>query len=169
MTIKLLVAKEKTNSFRPKAWEYTTSPFPAFRGESHRYSAFQAVSPKLVPNFEDNTDSQNSKIITNEKDVKVIVPCSAEENQKILFITMKSDFRGDFSRIETVGNVEIVSQKQGEKHCVATAHLVVILKDESSFVFCEFGRRCSTGLIEVFGWDGIKSMTTEEFNAWQSL
>lgn len=49
--IKNYLAKEKTNSYRPKPWGWSETPFPAFRGESHSYTAFLAVANGYKCNF----------------------------------------------------------------------------------------------------------------------
>ena len=55
-------------------------------------------------------------------------------------------------------------------HCCPTAHLVVRITDPKGYVFAETGRRCSTGLVEIFAWDGrYNTMPTEEFEVWQEM
>jgi hypothetical protein len=132
--IKLIVAPAKTNAFYPTDWGFSKEPFPAYRGSSHTYTIFQPVASSYVPQIEDGVDSQPSKIFTTAKGTKLLVPCSAAEDQRILLLSLKGGFRGGYSRIEAVGNAEIVLIKDGNKHCVPTAHLVVILRDEKAYI-----------------------------------
>ncbi|MFA6096103.1 MAG: hypothetical protein WC788_00570 [Candidatus Paceibacterota bacterium] len=177
--IKILYSSEKTNSFRPMPWNWSVEPFPAFRGAGARYSAFQPVASGYVPKFKGkepsadgyscpnvSVDDQPSKLIETQKGTLLIVPCSEKQDEKLMLITLRGGFRGNYSRVEAIG-AEILSKKDGNIHCCPTGHLVVRLTDPKGYVFAETGRRCGTGLVEIFSWDGYKTMPTEEFEVWR--
>ena len=179
--IKFLYSSEKTNSFRPTPWHWSTDKFPAFRGAGARYSVFQPVAHGYAPVFEGKTptsdgygcpteaiDNQPSKLIKTAKGTDLVVSCSENEDEKLMLLSLRGGFRGGYSRIEVVGG-EIISQRGGNMHCCPTEHIVVRLTDPNGFVFAETGRRCSTGLVEIFSWDGYKTMPTEEFEVWQEM
>lgn len=157
--LKLVNAAEKTNSYRPSPWAWSETPFPAFRGNGARYTAFLAVAKDY------RQEQECSKlIVTKEKGTLLLVPCEKEQDEKILLVTALSGFRGGFSRIKAV-NAEILLQKGGNIHCVGTEHLVVRLQ-ENGYLFTETGRRCFTGDVEIFMWDKTLRMPTEEFEIW---
>lgn len=179
--IKILYSSEKTNSFRPTPWNWSIDPFPAFRGAGARYSAFQPVANGYKPKFDGkepladgyscpnvSVDNQQTKLVKTLKGTLLIVSCPKEEDEKLMLITLRGGFRGNYSRIETVG-AEILSKKDGNMHCCPTGHLVVRLIDPKGYLFAETGRRGGTGLVEVFSWDGYRTMPTEEFNVWQEI
>jgi len=178
--IKVYYASEKTNSYRPTPWHLSSEPFVAYRGNSHTYSPFQAVSSSYKPEWSEGIeptsesyaiaglksfDKSFSKIITTAKGTKLIVPCSKEEDQKILLVTMRGGFRGGFSRIDIV-NGEMISKKSGNKHCCPTAHTVCVLGD-GGYLFSETGRRCPSGQVEIYSWENYFEMTSEEFEFFQ--
>jgi len=178
--IKVYYASEKTNSYRPTPWHLSSEPFVAYRGNSHTYSPFQAVSSSYKPEWSEGIeptsesytspglkafDKSFSRIITTAKGTKLIVPCSKEEDQKILLVTMRGGFRGGFSRIEIVSG-EMISKKSGNKHCCPTAHNVCVL-GYGGYLFSETGRRCSSGQVEVYSWENYFEMTSEEFEFFQ--
>jgi hypothetical protein len=51
MSIKFGYSSEKTNSFRPTPWHWSSNPFPAYRGEGARHRGFLAVAREYAPNF----------------------------------------------------------------------------------------------------------------------
>jgi len=181
MSIKFLYSSEKTNSFRPVPWHWSGSPFPAYRGEGARHRGFLAVAREYTPSFVDaapTADGYNcsrlgfdptaTKLIrTREKNTLLLVTCSPEQDEQIMMVTLRGGFRGDYSRVKVRGG-EILVQNSSNKHCCPTAHLIVRLTHPNGFVFAETGRRCSTGLVEIFSWDGYKTMPTEEFETWLS-
>lgn len=179
--LKIYYAKEKTNSWRPTPWNFSTSPFPAYRGEGQSHRAFLAVAKTYSPAFEvpiDGTyfpkeifDTAVTKLIkTKEKGTLLLVPCPVKENEQILLVTLRGAFRGVYSRIEAVG-CEIFFKDISSKHCVQTAHIIVRLTQPNGYLFAETGdrNRSSNGLVEVFSWDGYKTMPTQEFEAWREL
>ena len=107
-----------------------------------------------------------SKLIKTQKGTLLVVPCLKDQDEKLILVTLRGGFRGNYSRVEAVG-VEILSNKSGNMHCCPTGHLIVRLTDPKGYVFAETGRRCGTGLVEVFSWDGYKTMPIEEFKVWQ--
>lgn len=177
--IKLMYSCEKTNSFRPTPWHWSTEPFPAFRGDGARYSAFQPVAQGYQPEFmgqepmtnsfscpRESVDGQPNKLIKTQKGTILLVPCSQEQDEMLMLLTLRGGFRGHYSRIEAV-NAEILFQKGGNIHCCPTNHLVVRLTDPKGYVFAETGRRCGKGLVEIFSWEGYRTMPTEEFEVWR--
>lgn len=176
--IKLLYSSEKTNSFRPTPWHWSNDPFEAYRGSGARYSAFQAVAKDYKPNFDngepssdgyscprESTDSSLSKIIVTKKGTNLLVPATEKDNEKIMLCTLRGGFRGHYSRIKTV-NAEVLFDKAASKHCLETHHMVVRLTKEDGFLYAETGRRCGTGTVEIFSWNGYRTMPTDEFEAW---
>ena len=167
--IKIVTAQEKTNSYRPISWHWSLEPFPAYRGESHSYRAFLACAKSYVP-------ESFSKIIKTAKGTNLVVPCPEKEDEKILLVTALSGFRGRFSNIKAECENEIAERvyegsefiyiEQGNKHCVGTAHMVIRLC-EKGYIWTETGRRCSSGDVEVFGWDFYYRMEKKEFEAWR--
>lgn len=176
--IKFIYSSEKTNSFRPTPWNWSTDPFPAFRGSGARYSVFQFIGNGYIPRLEEKDmnnghgcprvlcDEQFTKLFKTQKGTNLIIPCSEQEDQKILLLTLRGGFRGYYSRIEPVG-AEILMKRGGNIHCCPTEHLVVRLANEHGYVFAETGRRCGTGLVEIFSWNGYHTMPTEEFEVWK--
>lgn len=177
--IKIFYSSEKTNSFRPEPWHWSEEPFPAFRGAGARYAAFQPVANGYKPEFDGkkpsadgyacpsvSVDDQPSKLIKTKKGTLLIVPCSKEQDEKLMLVTLRGGFRGNYSRVEAV-NAEILSEKSGNMHCCPTGHLVVRLTNPKGYVFAETGRRCGTGLVELFSWGGYRVMPTEEFEVWR--
>ena len=179
--IKLIYSSEKTNSFRPTPWHWSTEPFPAYRGAGARYTAFQAVANGYTPNFDGvepasdgygcprvASDGRPSKLIKTKKGTLLLVPCSKEQDEKLMLLALRGGFRGHYSRIEAV-NAEILFKRGGNIHCCPTEHLVVRLTDPEGYVFAETGRRCGTGLVEIFSWGGYQTMPTEEFEVWREM
>ena len=175
--IKLIYSCEKTNAFRPTPWHWSEKPFPAYRGAGARYTAFQPVANGYIPNLNNSftangscitIDKQFSKLIKTKKGTLLLVPCSREQDEKLMFLTLRGGFRGYYSRIEAVGT-EILFQRGGNKHCCPTEHLVVRLTSSKGYVFAETGRRCGTGLVEIFSWDSYQTMPTEEFEIWREI
>lgn len=179
--LKFMYSSEKTNSFRPTPWHWSTDPFPAYRGAGARYSVFQPVAFGYTPKFvgeEPTTDGyrcptvsiedhQFSKLVKTQKGTLLLVTCQQDQDEKLMLLTLRGGFRGGYSRIEVVGG-EILSRRGGNIHCCPTEHLVVRLTDPQGYVFAETGRRCSTGLVEVFSWeDGYRTLPTEEFEVWR--
>lgn len=177
--VKIMYSKEKTNSFRPTPWHWSIDPFPAFRGKGARYSVFQPVAGNYAPKFNGlaptadgygcpiiGVDDQQTKLIRTMKGTLLVVPCAKEQDEKVMLLTLRGGFRGHYSRIEAV-NAEFLSRRGGNTHCCPTEHLVVRLTDPKGYVFAETGRRCGTGLVEIFSWDGYKTMPTEEFEVWR--
>lgn len=178
--IKIMYSSEKTNSFRPTPWHWSSDPFPAFRGAGARYSVFQPVANGYKPKFDSKEpttdgygcpthalDNQPSKIIKTQKGTLLVVPCSQEQDEKLMLLALRGGFRGSYSRVEGV-NAEILMQRGGNIHCCPTEHLVVRLTDPKGYVFAETGRRCGTGLVEIFSWEeGYRTMPTEEFEVWR--
>jgi len=174
-------SSEKTNSFRPVPWHWSVDPFPAFRGAGARHREFLAVAREYVPVFDGAPpladgyncprmafDIVRTKLVrTKEKGTLLLTPCSPEQDEHIMLITLRGGFRGGYSRIEVRG-AEILLQQSSNIHCCPTAHLVVRLTNPNGYVFAETGRRSSTGLVEIFSWDGYKTMPTEEFEIWHS-
>ena len=56
--IRFIYSSEKTNSYRPAPWHWSTEPFAAYRGEGQRHSAFQAVAKTYVPSFDGKPPSK---------------------------------------------------------------------------------------------------------------
>lgn len=178
--VRLMYSSEKTNSFRPVPWHWSTDKFPAFRGSGARYSVFQAVGNGYVPKFDgkvpssdgyvcstDALDNQPSKIVKTQKGTLLVVSCSQEQDEKLMLITLRGGFRGGYSRIEGV-NAEILMRRGGNIHCCPTEHMVVRLTNPIGYVFAETGRRCATGLVEIFSWEqGYVTLPTEEFEVWR--
>lgn len=170
--IRVLYACEKTNSFRPEPWNWSTDPFPAFRGAGQRYNAFLAVANGFTPWFSsfdlaDNTAISDDfcKIITTKKGTRLLVPCSEKEDEKILLITARGGFRGGFGAIEAVGG-EILWQNGMSMHCCPVAHIVARITEPDGYIRTETGRRCSHGDTEVYSWKGgYFRMDTEEYDA----
>ena len=173
-----MYSSEKTNSFRPSPWNWSTEPFPAFRGGGARYSAFQPVGNGYVPRLDFKLlndsyrcprvaeDDQFTKIIKTQKGTNLIITCPEQEDEMILLLTLRGGFRGYYSRIEPV-NAEILFQRGGNTHCCPTEHIVARLASKTGYIFAETGRRCGSGLVEVFSWSGYQTMPTEEFEIWQ--
>ncbi len=177
--LKLMYSSEKTNSFRPMPWHWSIEKFPAYRGAGARYTVFQPVAGGYVPKFEGDepsidgyrcpnvcVDNQPNKLVKTQKGTTLLVPCSQEQDEKLMLITLRGGFRGGYSRVEVIGG-EILSERSGNIHCCPTAHMVVRLTNPKGYVFAETGRRCSTGLVEIFSWDGYQTMPTEEFEVWR--
>ncbi len=175
-----IYSQEMTNAFRPTPWHLSNDPFPALRGNSHTYSAFHAVSQSYAPRWHNDVmptedgcacprialDGSFTKIITTAKGASLLVPCDENEDEMLIFASLRGGFRGNYSRIEAVG-AEMLFQRQGEKHCVPTAHIIARLNRPAGYLFAETGRRCGTGIVEVFQWNYYKTMPTEEFEAWR--
>jgi len=179
MSIKFLYSSEKTNSWRPEPWHWSTEKFPAYRGNGWRHRSFLAVVKDYAPQFASDPspaytsyvsqvgfDPTASKLVkTQAKGTLLLVPCSPEQDEQVMLITLRGGFRGGYSRIEGKG-VEILAQDTSGGHCVVTGHMIVRLTHPNGFVYAETGRRSSYGLVEIFSWDGYKTMPTEEFEAW---
>ena len=176
--IKLMYSNEKTNSFRPTPWHWSLEPFPAFRGAGARYSVFQPVGNGYAPQFNGDAptddgyrcpnvsiDNQSSKLLKTQKGALLVVSCQKDQDEKLLLLALRGGFRGSYSRIEGV-QADILMRRGGNIHCCPTEHMVVRLTRPSGYVFAETGRRCGTGLVEIFSWDGYKTMPTEEFEIW---
>lgn len=155
--IRFIYSSEKTNSYRPAPWHFSTDPFPAFRGEGQRYSAFQAVAKTFVPAFDGEPpskegytykhmwlDKAHSKLIVTQKGTRLIVPCSESEDERLMLLTLRGGFRGDYARVETA-SAEILFQEGMSMHCCPVKHIVARLTDPAGYIFAETGRRCSTG------------------------
>lgn len=112
-------------------------------------------------------DTKCSKIITTAKGTLLVVPCQKEEDEKIMLITALSGFRGFFSNISAVA-CEIIYQRNAQKHCVETAHIVARI-GSGGYVWTETGRRGSSGDVEIFSWDSYQRMPKEEFLVWQEI
>jgi len=157
MSIKFHYSSEKTNSYRPAPWQWSTEKFPAYRGNGWRHRGFLAVAKDYVPTFgseRSGFDSTPTKLIkTQAKGTLLLVPCSPEQDEQIMLITLRGGFRGGYSRIEAVG-CEVLFQQTSGGHCVVTGHMIVRLTHPNGYVFAETGRRCSVGLVEDFSWDG---------------
>lgn len=167
MSIMFGYSSEKTNSFRPVPWHWISDPFPAYRGAGARHRGFLAVGREYAPVFENVSpsadgyscprvafDTVRTKLIrTKEKGTLLLTPCSPEQDEQIMLVTLRGGFRGGYSRIEVVGG-EILLQQDSNMHCCPTVHLVVRLADPNGYVFAETGRRSSTGLVEIFSLGG---------------
>ncbi len=177
--LKLMYSSEKTNSFRPTPWHWSNDPFPAFRGSGARYSVFQPVANGYQPKFGSTgpskdgytcpavaTDEQPNKLVKTPKGTLLLVSCPQEQDERLVLITLRGGFRGYYSRIESV-NAEVLLKRGGNLHCCPTEHLVVRLTNPKGYVFAETGRRCGTGLVEIFSWEGYRTMPTEEFEVWR--
>lgn len=170
--IKVYYGSEKTNSYRPVPWHWSEEPFPAFRGSGQRYTAFQAVAKGFTPwfNTEDLASNQaisddTCKIITTKKGARLLVSCGKKEDERILLITARGGFRGGFGRILAVGG-EILWRKGMGMHCTPVEHIIARITDPEGYVMTETGRRCSSGLVEVYSWKGgYFSMPTSEYEA----
>lgn len=68
----------KTNSYIPKEWEYDaeTIPFPAYRGESHCYDTFLAVSSEYIPKVE-TEEKIEMEILPNKFGEKMYYLCNS--------------------------------------------------------------------------------------------
>lgn len=177
--LKVMYSSEKTNSFRPTPWYWSLEPFPAFRGAGARYSVFQPVASGYKPKFNERepttdgytcpataVDNQPSKLIKTQKDTNLLISCSQEQDEMLMLLTLRGGFRGYYSRTEAV-KAEILMRRTGNLHCCPTEHLVVRLMDPKGYVFAETGRRCGSGLVEIFSWNGYQTMPTEEFEVWR--
>ncbi len=181
MSVMFGYSLEKTNSFRPVPWHWSADPFPAFRGAGARHRGFLAVAREYAPVFEKAPPSADgyrcpqtaldivrTKLVrTKEKDTLLLVPCSLEQDERIMLIALRGGFRGGYSRIQVAGG-EILTQQSSNMHCCPTAHLIVRLTDPNGYVFAETGRRSAVGLVEIFSWGGYKTMPTEEFEVWHA-
>ena len=175
MSVKMIYSSEKTNSYRPTPWHWSHEPFAAFRGNGWRHRGFLAVAKGYLPVFADAeptadgyscprvaADTAKSKVIKTRKGGFLLVPASIEDDEQIMLLTLRGGFRGGYSRIEAVG-CEILCKGTSNAHCITTCHMVVRLTEPKGFVFAETGRRCSTGLVEVFSWAGYKIMSAEQY------
>lgn len=170
--IKVFYASEKTNSYRPEPWNWSTDPFPAFRGAGQRYNAFLAVAGGFTPWFSSFDLSDNKamsddycKIIKTKKGTQLLVPCSKAEDERILLITARGGFRGGFGKVEAVGG-EILWQNGMSMHCCPVRHIVARITDPNGYVRTETGRRCCTGDTEIYSWrGGYFAMETCEYEA----
>lgn len=181
MSVMFGYSLEKTNSFRPVPWHWGVDPFPAFRGAGAQHRGFLAVGREYAPVFDGAPpsadgyncprtalDTVRTKLVrTKEKGTLLLITCSPEQDEHIMLLTLRGGFRGGYSRIQVVGG-EILLQQSSNKHCCPTAHLIVRLTDPNGYVFAETGRRSSAGLVEIFSWDGYKTMPTEEFEVWHA-
>lgn len=170
--IKTFYATEKTNSYRPQPWNWSTDPFPAFRGAGQRYNAFLAVANGFKPWFSsfDLADNQAMsddccKIIKTKKGANLLVPCSKKEDEKILLITARGGFRGFFSKTEAVG-AEILWENGMAMHCCPVKHIIARITSPDGYIRTETGRRCGSGDTEIYSWKGgYFEMDTEEYDA----
>ena len=170
--IKALYGSEKTNSYRPEPWNWSTDPFPAFRGAGQRYNAFLAVANGFTPWFssfklDDNTAMCDDfcKIITTKKGTRLLVPCGKQDDERILLITARGGFRGGFGKIEAVG-AEILWHNGSSMHCCPVEHIIARITEPDGYVRTETGRRCSSGYTEVYSWNGgYFGMNTVEYDA----
>lgn len=170
--IKVYYAAEKTNSYYPTPWNWTTDPFPAFRGAGQRYNAFLAVANGFTPwfssfNLTDNKAMSDDycKVIITKKGTRLLVPCSKAEDEHILLITARGGFRGGWGAIECVG-AEILWENHMSMHCTPVAHIIARVTDPNGYIRTETGRRCCSGDTEVYSWrGGYFRMSTEEYNA----
>lgn len=183
MSVKFLYSCEKTNSFRPTPWHYSTENFPAMRGKGAGHHGFLAVARDYKPTFIGSAASSEGYTGFNnpvyfeasatqlkrvgQKQTLMLIPCSDDQDEQIMLITLRGGFRGGYSRIKSVG-CEVFFENTSSGHCVVTGHMIVRLKDPRGYVFAETGRRCSTGLVEIFSWEGYKTMESDEFEAWQN-
>lgn len=170
--IRIFYADEKTNSYRPEPWNWSTDPFPAFRGQGQRYSAFLAVANGFTPWFSsfdlaDNTAMSDDycKIITTKKGTRLLVPCSKSEDERIMLITARGGFRGGFGKIEAIG-AEILWQNGMSMHCCPVQHIIARIIEPDGYIRTETGRRSSFGYTEIYSWKGgYFGMSTEEYCA----
>jgi len=185
--LKFLLSKSKTNSYFPTPWHLSTDPFPAFRGEGFRHTAFFPFHPSLKLEWDgwEPTDPRKMhlfyqnyrqyhasaasltpcRVIRTQKGTDLLVPATPEEDEKIVFITSQGGFRGSYSRIDVVNGDRLLLKRSGGK-CVQTAHIVARLRP-GGYVVTETGRRKDTGIVEVFTWDGrIGPLSPEEFDTW---
>lgn len=170
--IKTFYATEKTNSYRPNPWEWSTDPFPAFRGAGQRYTAFLAVANGFTPwfnslNLADNKVMSDDycKIIKTKKGGLLLVPCSKKEDERVLLITARGGYRGCFSKTEAIG-AEILWENGMDMHCCPVKHIVARITKPDGYVRTETGRRCGLGDTEIYSWKGgYFRMPTEEYDA----
>ena len=170
--IKIFYGSEKTNSYYPDPWAWTTDPFPAFRGAGQRYNAFLAVANGFTPwfssfNLADNKAMSDDycKVIVTKKGTRLLVPCKGSEDERILLITARGGFRGGFGVIEGVG-AEILWENHMTMHCAPVAHIIARVTDPEGYVRTETGRRSCSGYTEVYSWKGgYFGMDTEEYDA----
>ena len=170
--IRLFYASEKTNSYRPEPWNWTTEPFPAFRGAGQRYNAFLAVANGFTPwfssfNLADNTAMSDDycKVIVTKKGTRLLVPCSESEDERIILITARGGFRGGFGKIEAVG-AEILWQNGMSMHCCPVEHIIARITEPDGYIRTETGRRSCFGYTEVYSWKGgYFEMDTVEYDA----
>ena len=158
--IKTLKAIEKTNSYTPTPWAWSEDPFPAFRGAGQRYNAFLAVANGFKPWFSsfdlaDNTAMSDDycKVIKTKKGTTLLVPCSKDQDERIVLITALGDFRGFFGNVEAVG-AEILWRNGSTMHCCPVEHIVARITDPDGYIWTETGRRCGYGDVEVYSWRG---------------
>lgn len=173
--IKLIYNKPKKGkkiSSRPTPWHYNLKNFPAFRGGGGNHSAIQPVAQGYQPKWEDAVptpyhdcerfalDTNNTRIIITKKDTLLLVPCSKEEDEQIMLLTLLSGFRWTYVSIVAV-DAEILSKWDGKYHGRHTVHMVVRLIKPTGYIYAETGRPCSSYKIaEVFSWNDYQSMLT---------
>lgn len=170
--IKTLKAIEKTNSYTPTPWAWSEDPFPAFRGAGQRYNAFLAVANGFRPWFSsfdlaDNTAMSDDycKVIKTKKGTTLLVPCSKDQDERIVLITALGGFRGFFGNVEAVG-AEILWRNGSTMHCCPVEHIVARITDPDGYIWTETGRRSGYGDVEVYSWrGGYFRMDTREYKA----
>ena len=102
-------AGNNTNSSSTAGWKITNDPFPAYRAFGTNHIAFMP----FCNGFDEN---KYSKIIKTQKGTKLIVNCTAEQDQAIYLTHLTGGFRGSFVK-EYIHNVEIITMKDSYKHC----------------------------------------------------
>lgn len=174
--LRVFCAPEKTNSFYPAPWHWSTEPFPALRGAGATYAAFLAVAASFTPRLSEFLNSKEfkdskrsvvsddfSKIIKTAKGSRLLVPCGEKEDEKLLLITALGGFRGGFSRIEGHG-AEILWVNSSTMHCAPIAHIIARITEPDGYVLTETGRRCSRGDVEIYSWrHGYIEMPTSQY------
>jgi hypothetical protein len=176
MSIKLLVAKQKTAIYDPIPWRLTDYPFSAYRGDGDGYHVSLHVGHLYRPEFAGTSmgdlsqtfDVSSSRLMTTlQKKTLQIVPCDSNKDEKIMLITLRGGLDGTYSRIKAVG-AEIVAQTVSYGGRCPTAHLIVRLRDSNGYVFAETGRRSGVGIVDFFSWDDCREFDTEAFKIYQT-
>ena len=163
---------EKTGSYRPESWKWTTYPFPAFRVVGQRYSALLAVANGFTP-WLNSLDLANNKamsddfckIITTERGTRLLVPCTKADDERILLITASGGYRSSFREIEAIG-AEILWQNGASTYYCPVKHIIARITEPNGYIRTETGRRRGSGYTEVYSWKGgYFGMYTEEYDA----
>jgi len=190
MPISFIRPPYKTNSYYPTDWSITSNPFPAIRGFGHKYSMFVGLSKDLQAlTMDDCTDHSSDasyvrtidnkpvKFVKTAKGTNLIVPCSPEEDEHLLFLTLTSSFRGGYSHVgrnnawcEREGlpidnSVDELLWNSRSAHCVQTIHQLIRFNDPTKVCWYETGsqNRSSVGRVEVIGWNTMKRYSKDEF------